>query len=462
MGIEDKKSDPYEEIIFDVDIEYSRNKIAATEDTPFFDKEILGVFIQDTKEHLENIENHLMLLENQSDAPDQNIIERIFRAAHSIKGGAGFMQFRKISTLALAMEELLRKMRSGEIRPEYHCTEALLKGCGLLRKMLDNPENSEEMNINTVHDILAKLSDNAENGQYPGKEQNLPGAKALAFCDDACFNREIVNVFIVESKKDLENIEQDFFTLESQATEPDQELADKIFRAIHSIKGSAGMLELTKISKLAHVMETLLQKIRLKEIYPESEYIGALLAGSALLKEMIENVSNSEEICIKDVHSQLSNLLGREEKGVGSGQWAEGSAQKAEGSEGSEGSGYRILVVEDTMFFLRLIKKYLESENYEVETAQNGLKALEVMDRADFDLIVSDIEMPEMDGLMFLKQARARKRFKNVPAIALTTLDSPEDIDRMKRAGFNAHEKKIDSKRLLTKVAQLLQVRSEK
>ncbi|MCP4112513.1 MAG: hybrid sensor histidine kinase/response regulator [Desulfobacteraceae bacterium] len=313
---QNEESCPYEEIVFDVEPALPKKepdnilKPSPPGEKPFFDQGILDIFIHDTKEHLESIEQNLPVLESNADAPDQDIIDKVYRAAHSIKGGAGFMQFRNISRLAYAMEKLLQEMRSGKIRPEPCYTEALLKGCDLLKNMLDTPGDSEKINIHKVHELLTGLLENTEaskNQDSANKSDLLENQDKNS--EDSCFDREIINVFIAESSEHLENIEKDFLLLESQATKPDQNLINKVFRAIHSIKGSAGMLELKKISRLAHIMEALLQKIRLNEIYPESEYIGALLSGCDLLKEMIENISNYDEVYIEDTYYLLSNLV---------------------------------------------------------------------------------------------------------------------------------------------------------
>ena len=115
-----------------------------------------------------------------------------------------------------------------------------------------------------------------------------------------------------------------------------------------------------------------------------------------------------------------------------------------------------ILLVEDTAFFRHLIRNYLESADYGVKTAENGLKALELMEKEDFDLIISDIEMPEMDGWAFLRQVRNNERHRHIPAMALTRLDSREVREKAGRVGFNAYERKIDRESLLASTSRLL------
>ncbi len=128
------------------------------------------------------------------------------------------------------------------------------------------------------------------------------------------------------------------------------------------------------------------------------------------------------------------------------------------GNERPEESVCRILLVEDSLFFRGLVKGYLESENYSIVTAEHGENALEILEEATVDLIVSDIEMPEMDGWAFIQAIRANERHRHVPAIALTALDSSEHREKAEKLGFDAYEKKIDRERLLARVSELLKL----
>lgn len=117
---------------------------------------------------------------------------------------------------------------------------------------------------------------------------------------------------------------------------------------------------------------------------------------------------------------------------------------------------FKILLAEDTVFFRRLIKGQLETAGFDVSTAENGLIALEMLENNHFDLIVSDIEMPEMDGLTLIKTIRKNENLKNIPAISVTSLDSPDDKDAGDAAGFNAYHLKADNKNLIKTIDQLL------
>ncbi|MGR3219012.1 MAG: response regulator, partial [Candidatus Anammoxibacter sp.] len=132
--------------------------------------------------------------------------------------------------------------------------------------------------------------------------------------------------------------------------------------------------------------------------------------------------------------------------------WSENGRRKD--SAGKEKN--RILLLEDAAFFRQLIKGYLTSEGHEVFTAENGQEGLSLFEEKDFDLIVSDIEMPVMDGIEFMKKVRSGKKHANVPAIAVTSLDSDKDKEKVMQSGFNKYQTKFDKEKFSACVAEFL------
>jgi two-component system chemotaxis sensor kinase CheA len=116
----------------------------------------------------------------------------------------------------------------------------------------------------------------------------------------------------------------------------------------------------------------------------------------------------------------------------------------------------RILLVEDTQFFRQVVSGYLEQEGYEVVTAVNGALGLRELTRQPFDLVVSDIEMPQMDGWSLARAVREQLGRRDLPLLALTTLNSERDRQRAVECGFNGYEVKVDRESLLATVAHLL------
>ncbi|MDM8522326.1 chemotaxis protein CheA [Desulfococcaceae bacterium HSG8] len=123
------------------------------------------------------------------------------------------------------------------------------------------------------------------------------------------FDESILEEFVIESQEHFENIEDDILQLSGQKDSAYQQLIDKIFRAIHSVKGASGFLNLRNIGQLSHVMETLLSAIRTDKIKPETDVVNALLAGVDRLSTMLADVNASNQVNISDIHDRLAALL---------------------------------------------------------------------------------------------------------------------------------------------------------
>ena len=95
----------------------------------------------------------------------------------------------------------------------------------------------------------------------------------------------------------------------------------------------------------------------------------------------------------------------------------------------------KALVIDDQNINRVFIKTFLVTKGYDVNTAEDGLEALNMAKETSYDLIFSDIEMPNMNGLEFLKNIKQEIKYKNIPIVMLSTLDKPEVIDRAMKMG---------------------------
>ncbi|HEX8791220.1 MAG TPA: PAS domain S-box protein [Polyangiaceae bacterium] len=116
--------------------------------------------------------------------------------------------------------------------------------------------------------------------------------------------------------------------------------------------------------------------------------------------------------------------------------------------------GVRVLVVDDDPDGLDVVREVLERAGATVTTARSAREGVTVIDsRGPFDVIVSDIGMPETDGYTFLRAVRTGERAHDVPAIALTAYARPTDADLALLAGYQEHlAKPVDEARLLKAV----------
>ena len=117
-----------------------------------------------------------------------------------------------------------------------------------------------------------------------------------------------------------------------------------------------------------------------------------------------------------------------------------------------------ILMAEDSLTTRTQMKRILEGAGYEVVTAVDGMDALAKISTRPFDALVSDITMPNMDGLALTAKIRQEKRYKDLPVILVTMLSSDEDKRKGLEAGANAYISKpaFDQKMLLDTLRRLL------
>ncbi|MCE5270106.1 Hpt domain-containing protein [bacterium] len=119
------------------------------------------------------------------------------------------------------------------------------------------------------------------------------------------FDEETLLMFIEDAEENLRGIEDDLLALETAGRDRDDKLADKVFRAFHSVKGSAGYMALQNIRELAYAMEKTMNLICARKLAPGPEVIGVLLESAAILKEMTENPRSSDQ---SDTSRQLEKL----------------------------------------------------------------------------------------------------------------------------------------------------------
>lgn len=134
-------------------------------------------------------------------------------------------------------------------------------------------------------------------------------------------------------------------------------------------------------------------------------------------------------------------------------------AQKANEAEnaGKSSSRRKILLVDDSPFFRNMLCPVLTVAGYDVVAVESPIKALELSERGDkFDLIISDIEMPEMNGFDFATKVRSSKEWQDIPMVAMTSHSTPEDIDHGYKSGFDRYIAKFDRETLLDTINRTL------
>jgi two-component system chemotaxis response regulator CheY len=121
----------------------------------------------------------------------------------------------------------------------------------------------------------------------------------------------------------------------------------------------------------------------------------------------------------------------------------------------AEAAGKRILVVDDANLVRRFYRDALERAGFEVDEALNGVEALEKVLVETYDLVIVDVNMPQMDGLTFLKVLRRQAgSFSSLPALVSSTEAAAHDADAARAAGANFYlVKPVSQERLVEHVS---------
>lgn len=188
--------------------------------------------------------------------------------------------------------------------------------------------------------------------------------------------------------------------------------------------------------------------------------IVVLASGDERIAFAVDDIFNEQEVLLKGLGKQLArvrNFAGSTVLGSGklapflnvpdlmkSGIEVTASITKEEVTPVTGTQRKSVLVVEDSITARSLLKNILEASGYLVKTAVDGIDALTTLKTGTFDLVVSDVEMPRMDGFDLTAKIRTDKKLAELPVILVTALASREHRERGIDAGANAYIVKSD------------------
>lgn len=137
----------------------------------------LEIFLDETKEHLQNLNTQILSLE--SDSENVDTINEIFRAAHSLKGMAGTMGYKRMQNLTHDMENVFSEVRNGNIKVQPEMVDVLFRCLDALEEYTDNIQQSADEGTNDNEPLIKMLNDIMEKGKSQPKEE-APKAEAAA------------------------------------------------------------------------------------------------------------------------------------------------------------------------------------------------------------------------------------------------------------------------------------------
>lgn len=251
--------------------------------------EILDDFVVETTELLDQLNQDLLTLES---GVDDEVINRTFRAFHTIKGTSGFLNFEVCMDLAHVAEDLLNQIRNGERQPTPEIIDVLLETTDWFRAFLEDVENRVEGNwdATAMQAAIGKLMDAPEAvaAEKPQEKEEPAGEEWVVLN----VPQELLDEFVSESKELLDSLSNDILSLE---IEPENsELINQIFRVFHTVKGNSGLVGLSDMSEIAHLSEDVLGKIREKQLLPETFVVDTLLSALDYLRNTADEAANGK------------------------------------------------------------------------------------------------------------------------------------------------------------------------
>lgn len=271
------------------------------------DEQLLRDFVDESRELLETVSQGLLRMED--DAEDRDIVHRVFRALHSIKGCSSFLGLQAINQLSHAGENVLEAIREGTVMPARDVIDSLLTTCDVLSSLIDdvlNPAGHPEHDERYC-ELTARLA-----GILEGKDLSLPAADGPKPVEHAAplwplpgmgLPAELVRQFVAENGENLQEIEAGLLRLEKRPD--DIATINAVFRPIHSVKGTADYVGLAQIKTLSHHLESVLDLARANRLALAPRVTNAVFEGVDALKSMIQDLRPDGE-----VDRDLSHLVG--------------------------------------------------------------------------------------------------------------------------------------------------------
>ena len=319
------------------------------------DREAVELFLQEASEHLQYLREYVGVL--QEIAPRREDMERLYIAAHTLSGTSASYGFPRFSEVAGKLCHVFQYALNAPLGEDLHgpLTEFLSDGISLLETSLIEISDSGQENVEDVATFKERyrfafppeppplnLSESARGYAEPASvaqegERLQTGATGSYFdalpTDDEVGN-EILEFFQPEAEEHLQIVSDCLLSLEGN-NKPEE--INRLFRAIHTVKGSAAQVGLRRLGAIAHRVEDLIGRLRDGEIQPSPAVVDLCLASVDVLKKTLHREWADEA----EMRTGVDSVLGRiaefapleVEAEIPTASFADGHAEDAPGAE---------------------------------------------------------------------------------------------------------------------------------
>ncbi len=423
-------------------------------------QELLGEFLMESEGHLQVLNEKLLQAEDSiKNGIDMEMadLNAMFRAAHTIKGTASFINLKKIVKLTHEMETILQRVKEGQMKLTMDIIDVLFGAFDTLEKLFGSlrdqgyEEGDIEDNVKEIQAVLNSLvgtkdekvpvgeniaeeagrhdkssktgGEEVEEAEEEGVEKAGSEVKSKAEQIKPQINEKYLKQFIIDAEENIENFNNTLINFEENMENSD--LINDMFRFMHTIKGSSGIVNAVDVQKVAHSMENLLSQMREGALKAEESIITALFEGIDIIKALVDELKSGENVLDKD----LDVYCGKLNSIISGGPSDDSCAEKDD-----EKSSFAIINIEPKSF----PKDILESIARDTDTM--GRKLYEVLFRIEKNVQAKDMKLLIVEerlskqGKIYFEKPNSVELTENEPegevnvSIAFSTTLSGEEV----------------------------------
>ncbi|MFH0984862.1 MAG: chemotaxis protein CheA [Candidatus Omnitrophota bacterium] len=268
-------------------------------------RELIQEFLSEGNEYLVVLNEKLLGVEaafKQGQTVSDDNINAMFRAAHTIKGTASFLDLKKTVELTHQAETLLDRIRRKEVLFSAIIIDVLFKTLDTVGALfLSLKDSGEEGDVETT-ECLHHIEDVLKGREAP--IETLPSS-----LESVAVRDEYLPEFIVEAEENIQGLEQSLLSLEQNKA--DKDVIHTMFRLAHTLKGSAWAVNVVSIAKVAHHIENLLDAVRHGTALMDGSKMSPLFLGMDAIKGLLAELKkgNKEPGDVSEVCNALMGTL---------------------------------------------------------------------------------------------------------------------------------------------------------
>lgn len=268
----------------------------------------LEIFIDETKEHLQSLNDHILVLEHEPENVDT--INEIFRAAHSLKGMAGTMGYKRMQRLTHDMENVFSEIRNGKMKVSAKLVDVLFKGLDALEQYLDVIVNTGDEGTEDNEDIINSLNDILNEGTGAAAPTPAPAAApaATAAAVAPAAENGVKAVTLAEHEKSA---------IAQALTENQQAYRVSVYIQESCIlKAARAFLVFKALEELGTVIHSEPQVQEIEDEHFDFDFTVVLLSKETAeaVKKKVENVSEIKVACVAPITAEEVSAPKQEEK----------------------------------------------------------------------------------------------------------------------------------------------------